>query len=166
MKRFLMIVSVLVLSLFFAGGLQGKTFTQEDVLDIYAAVGKKLGKEGSLSHEINTTKHNHFKWTWEIHYIILSKKGCGVSVAYYRGQSSGGHTVVVYQFIDGDFDGVLESARRRQYTTFEDEDGHNIFVLPNYPQELLDKINEWALNISDAQERYEAELELWENRLQ
>jgi len=163
MKKFCIILSILLASLLFAGNVDGRTFTQEEVLSIYAAAYTAMDKKyGSLQCNVNTAKHDNFRWTWDAHYIVVEEITRRVVLKRCHEHSSrGGYSYEIYYFSDYDNDGKLDRVSREYIIV----DSNNLHVIYHPPEELQDAIAKWAHNIKNAQALYEAELEFWYNEL-
>lgn len=162
MKKFCIIVGILLLSLLFAGSAQG--FTQKEVVSIYEAAHEELGnKYGSLRHDVNTSLHDEFRWKWDVHYINVLQTGYSVVLMKCQEHSSKGYSYEAYYFVDYDTDGKLEYAYRKYVIV----DRENLVVAINPPPELHEAIKKWKFDISPekGQAMYEAELQLWKERL-
>lgn len=156
--------------LMLGGGIDGNCaepthkFTRGDVIKIWSAAAARLNnKEGTLAKEVNTAKHSNFPWSWDTHYLHIYFKGRNFSVRVHNSNLSKGYSYIEYVFIDENYDGIVDSCFRRHIIVCDDIGSIVVLVPPE--DNLRDAMNNWALNVPDAQERYEKELTFWWNEL-
>lgn len=165
MKWFSIILSILLLGvLTVAAPADSRTFNQDEVLSIYAAAGAKLGKQGILLEEIDKTPHRNFKMWWEQHILSYTLRSCVMAFIKVSKSSSTYTGYISYAFYDDDFDGKVDRCYRDYYVIMPD--GEVVSFLSEMPEDSLHEVFiDWRVNVPNAQEMYEAELEFWWNEL-
>jgi hypothetical protein len=166
MKKLCILLGILLMSILLAAPVgSGQTFSEDEVLALYAAAGKKLGEPGVLHEEHDTTPHRNFKMHWHTHYLSYTMKSCHLAVVYAQTASSTYTGYVAYVFKDYNFDGKVDSAYRSYYVIMRDG------TIVNFSTEMPDPTlkeayHKWMkIPQEEAQKRYEIELEFWRKEL-
>jgi hypothetical protein len=162
MRWLCIILSTLLLSIF-AAQADSRTFTQDELVELYGQAYEKLGGFGSLREEVNTAQHSNFRWKWEVHYINALQTGCSVVLKKCHEATSKGYSYEVYYFVDYDMDGKLD----RIWRDYIIVDRTNAVLMHNPPPELHEAITKWkhSIPLEEGQKMYEAELEFWMDKL-
>lgn len=115
----------------------------------------------TLASEENRSKHEHFKWRYDIHIVTLFS---GEIYSYLQFQvkeyqefvSKDSRGFILWTFIDYDMDGEFDLVVRTYHLVMQD----NIIMMPEYPEGFVSK--DWYdVSTKEAGERFDREVDYW-----
>lgn len=115
----------------------------------------------TLASEENLTKHDHFDWRYDMHYVTLF---CGEPNCFLKFQvkeyqefvSPDSRGFVLWTFFDYDMDGEFDSVERRYDLVMQDR----VVMMPEFPAGFISR--EWYhVPREEAEKRFEKEVNYW-----
>lgn len=115
----------------------------------------------TLTSEENRTKHEHFKWRYDIHLVTLFS---GKSHSYLQFQvkeyqefvSNDSRGFILWTFFDYDMDGEFDLVRRTYHLVMQ----NSVIMMPEYPQGFVSK-NWYDVPTKEACNRFDREVDYW-----
>lgn len=115
----------------------------------------------TLTREENRSKHQHFKWRYDIHLVTLFR---GEFHSYLQFQvkeyqefvSNDSRGFILWTFFDYDMDGEFDLVMRTYHLVMQ----NNVIMMPDYPQGFVSK--DWYdVSTKEAGKRFDREVNYW-----
>lgn len=115
----------------------------------------------TLAREENRSKHEHFKWRYDVHFVTLFS---GEIYSYLQFQvkeyqefvSKDSRGFILWTFLDYDMDGESDLVIRTYYLVMQG----NVIMMPEYPQGFVNK--DWYdVPTTEAGKRFDREVNYW-----